>query len=488
MLLSRLAGLTRDAVIASRFGARGSTDALFAAFTIPDLVSSLLLAGLVGVAFIPVFVRVRADDENRAAALASGIFNLLAIGTAVIALAGVLAAGPAIALIAPGLPPASSELAAALLRIMLPALVLFGLGSLLTGVLNADERFLLPTLAGLVLNLAIILAALTLAQLLGLFAIAWGFLAGSILQFCLQAWGAHAGGHRWQPTLALGAPELRMVVLAAIPLVLVTACQYGRLVVERVIGSTLPPGTISELGFANRVLLMPATLAAGPIATALFPRLSVQSALSADADFHRSVVLGIRLIVLVALPGALLLAMLSTPLVAVLYQRGAFTAAASAGTGDLLAIFALGLPAIAVNEFLTRGCFASGRARFALLITASALAVNVAADVVLARLLGAPGLAAGAVIAAWASTLALATAFAPWKDAAMAASALKLALAAVPSAAVAWLVHAAFAGPELLRVALALIAAGAVYAAALLALHAEELQLARRSLASRWVR
>jgi len=401
LLASRASGMVRDAVIAYQFGASATTDSFLSAFTLPDLISSLLLTGLVGVAVIPVLIRSQTSEGATVWRTANAVLNLLIVASAVLALVGAVAAGPLVNALTPGLSGTHAAMAAEMARIMFPALVFFAAASLLTGILNIGSRFVIPTLAGLFVNVAMIGAAVVFGRELGVSALAWGFLVGSVLQLTVLIPGASRLGYRYQLTFGLSDPNVRAVFRAMAPLLLVVAMQYGRLIVERWIGSILVPGTIALLNFSNRLYLFPPALIVAPISTVLYPMVARGHVAGDEERIRQTISTGIRLIVLSAVPAMLLLRYFAHPMVAVIYQRGAFDASSSAATGYLLGLFALGLVPVCINEFLTRTYFARQRARFALLITGSSLAVTVAADVVLTRLIGYPGLAWGATAGAW---------------------------------------------------------------------------------------
>ncbi len=400
LLASRASGMVRDAVIAYQFGASATTDSFLSAFTLPDLISSLLLTGLVGVAVIPVLIR----SEVTGASVwrtANAVLNLLIVASAGLALVGAAAAGPLVDLLTPGLSDTHAALAAEMARIMFPALVFFAAASLLTGILNIGSRFVIPTLAGLFVNVSMIGAAVVFGRQLGVSALAWGFLAGSVLQLTVLIPGATRLGYRYQLTFGRSDPNVRAVFRAMAPLLLVVAMQYGRLIVERWIGSILVSGTIALLNFSNRLYLFPPALIVAPISTVLYP-IVARGHVDGDEDrIRQTISTGIRLIILSAVPAMLLLRYFAHPMVAVIYERGAFDAKSAAATGYLLGLFALGLVPVCINEFLTRTYFARHRARFALLSTGSSLAVTVVADIVLTRFIGYPGLAWGATAGAW---------------------------------------------------------------------------------------
>lgn len=470
--------MVRDAVIAYQFGASATTDSFLSAFTLPDLISSLLLTGLVGVAVIPVLIRSEATDGAAVWRTANAVLNLLVVGSAVLALAGAAAALPLINLLTPGLSDSHAAAAAGMAQIMFPALVFFAAASLLTGILNIGSRFVVPTLAGLFVNLAMITAAVVFGRQLGVSALAWGFLAGSVLQLSVLIPGASRLGYRYQLTFGLSDPNVRAVFTAMAPLLLVVVMQYGRLIVERWIGSILVPGTIAILNFSNRLYLFPPALIVAPISTVLYPMVARGHVARDEDSIRQTISTGIRLIVLSAVPAMLLLRYFAHPVVAVIYERGAFDAKSSAATGYLLGLFALGLVPVCINEFLTRTYFARQRARFALLTTASSLTVTVIADVVLTRLIGYPGLAWGATAGAWWLLGIVVLDGRIWRQREIVLTAVRAVVAGVVMTAIAVGVFDLLPIPHtVLRLGLALLVGGGAYLLGLRLMSAEDSRL-----------
>ncbi len=478
LLASRASGMVRDAVIAFQFGASATTDSFVSAFTLPDIISSLLLTGLVGVAVIPVLIRSEASGGPAVWRTTNAVLNLLIVGTAALVLVGSLAANQLIATLTPGLSPPNAELAAAMARIMFPALLFFVAAGLFAGILNIGSRFAIPALTGLFVNITMIAAVVLLHGRIGISALAWGFLAGSVLQLAVLVPGARRLGYRYQLTFGLRDPAVRAVFAAMGPYLLVIATGYGRLVVERWLGSILVPGTIALLNFSNRVYAFPPAMIVAPISTVFYPMV-VRGHIAKDADeTRRTIAVGVRLILLGAVPATLLLRYFAHPIVAAIYERGAFDARSAAATGYLLGLFAFGLLPVCLNDFLTRALFARQRIRFAAAITTSSLAVNVVADVALTRVIGYPGLAWGATAAAWWLLTIIVVDSRLWLQREIVLTALRAAIAgAVMTAIAVGLFDLTSQVHTTLRLGGALVVGAAVYVVALRLLSSKDARL-----------
>ena len=201
--LSRALGLLRDVIIAGKFGTGIEMDAYRVAFRVPDIIFQLIAGGALASAFIPTFTGYLARGRRAGAwRLASTIINLLLV---ILTLAAVLAAitAPWLVehLIAPGFDAETSALTVDLMRVMLISSVIFGVSGVVMGALNAQQHFVLPAIAPMMYNLAIIGAALFLTASLGVMALAVGVVVGAVLHLLVQVPGLKHFGARYSVRL-----------------------------------------------------------------------------------------------------------------------------------------------------------------------------------------------------------------------------------------------------------------------------------------------
>jgi len=249
----------REMVIGAQFGASAELDAYLAAFRLPDLIFILVAGGALASAFIPTFSERLVDDDTRGAwDLASKVANLLVLSlTGLAILAGIFAPALVEHVIAPGFSPEQQALTVTLMRWMLVSTVIFGLSGLVMGILNAYQHFLLPALAPVFYNLAIILAALFLAPTMGIMALAVGVVAGSILHLLVQVPGLVHVHARWTASLSLADPGVREVLRLMGPRVLGLAVVQINFMVNIFLASSLVAGSISALNYAWLIMLLP---------------------------------------------------------------------------------------------------------------------------------------------------------------------------------------------------------------------------------------
>ncbi len=359
-VLSRALGLAREMVIGAVFGTSAEYDAYLAAARIPDLLFSLMAGGALASAFIPTFAGYFArDDAAGGWRLASAVVNLVLVA---LSAAAALAWGGAPALVAtvlaPGFPPAQQALTVSLMRMMLMAPVLFGVSGVIMGILNARQHFVLPALAPSLLNLSLIAAAGLLASRLGARALALGYVLGAVLHLTVQLPGLPRVGAQYAPVLTLRDPGVREVLRLMAPRVLGLAAVHLNFLVNTNIASRLGEGAVSALNYAWLLMLLPQGVFAQAVATAVFPTFADQAARGEREAMRRTLTTTLRMVFFVTLPAAAGLLVLRRPLVALLFERGAFRASSTEAVAWALAFYALGLVGHAGVEIIVRAFYA----------------------------------------------------------------------------------------------------------------------------------
>ncbi|NOZ50686.1 MAG: murein biosynthesis integral membrane protein MurJ [Chloroflexi bacterium] len=392
---SRAFGLLREIVIGARFGASADLDAYLAAFRLPDLLFTLVAGGALASAFIPTFSeRLAHRDEAGAWELAAKVANLLVLALTVLAVLAALSARPIVEhLIAPGFSPAQQTLTISLMRWMLISTVIFGLSGLVMGVLNSYQHFLLPALAPVVYNVAILLAAWFLAPRWGVQALVVGVLVGAVLHLLVQVPGLWHFKARWRPSISLADAGVREVLRLMAPRMLGLAVVQLNFMVNIFLASHLAPGSISALNYAWLIMLLPQGIFAQAIATAAFPTFAHQAAKGERGAMQSTLGSILALLLFLTVPAAILLFLLRVPLISLLLQRGAFDAHATQMTAAALRFYALGLIGHAVVEVVARGYYALKDTLTPVLVGVAAITMNIVLSLWWVQPLGHGGLA-----------------------------------------------------------------------------------------------
>ena len=394
MMISRVLGYGREAFLAASFGARWETDAFLAAFTIPDLMYDLLVGGILSSAFIPVFSSYLATDrEEEAWEVASTMINLIVLVMTVCIILGMVFTVPLTKIVAYKFSGETLNLAVSLTRIMFPAFVILALNGLMMGILNSYKHFAAPAIGSVAYNFFIILFGLFFAKRFGIAAFAAGVVAGHLANFLIQLPVLYKKGLRYRFTLNLRHPGVKRMFILMLPAMIGLAANRINLIVNQTIASGMGEGSITALRLANRLMWLPLGVFAGSIAIAVFPTMTSQAARKEMVDFKQTLSMGLRSIFLITVPASVGLAVLSVPIVRLLFERGEFSHGATMVTAYALVFYCVGIFAQAAVWVITRAFYALHDTLKPLLIALTTIGVNVALNLLLGPLLEEKGLA-----------------------------------------------------------------------------------------------
>ncbi|HZK17766.1 MAG TPA: murein biosynthesis integral membrane protein MurJ [Clostridia bacterium] len=375
-VLSKILGFAREAVIASEFGATSATDAYLVVFNLAYMAYGLLSGALVAVV-VPVLtgklVRGEQHEVNRVFSTVGGIVFVI---IALVAGLSVWKSHLIIGLFAPGFNEPVARLATQLAVIVLPSVVFMGLGSLFMGLLNTYNIFAPSAFAGPVLNLTIIIAALTLGRVYGIHGLAFGVLMGSIALALVQVPFLKKTGFSYRPVLNMGNDSVKTIFKLMVPILLSSGIGQVNILIYYFFGSSLVEGSISALNYATKLVLLPQGIFVLAITTAVFPTLSRFVAEKAQDRFIETIIKGTKMISLMAIPAAVGLLILREPVIKLLFMRGAFDERALAMTSGILFFLAFGLIGQCLGPLFTRGFFAHQDTITPVKITIVAVALN----------------------------------------------------------------------------------------------------------------
>jgi putative peptidoglycan lipid II flippase len=411
-LASRVLGYVRDMVVAQAFGAGSVTDAFLVAFRIPNLLRRLLGEGALSTAVIPVFT----ETLTRGGPEAFGRLARAASGAAIVVLClvsalGVLLSYHVVALMAPGwrADAALFDLAVSLTRVMFPYLLLVGLAALAMGALNAHHRFFTAALGPAVVNVAMIVAVLGLAHRIEppVMALAVGVLVGGLGQLLIQLPELRRLGVPLLPSAEWRHPAVARIAHRLWPAVFALAAVQITVVVNTLLASLLPAGTVSYLYYGDRVMEFPLGIFGIALATAALPSMSAQAARGDLAGLRATLEFALRMAAFVAVPAAVGLVLLGEPIVRVLFQRGEFSAADAVLTAQALTGYAVGLPAFSGTRIAAQTFYALGDTRTPVLVGFVSVAVNVVLALLLMWPLRHTGLALASSLSSYVNLLGL---------------------------------------------------------------------------------
>lgn len=411
--LSRILGLARDVVIAATFAVGLHTDAFFVAFKIPNTLRRLTAEGAFTQSFVPVYnEQRRKEGEDSAAGLRDTMASCLALALVAMTVVGVVAAPLLVALIAPGFSgvEGKQELASDLLAITFPYILLISLTAFGGAILNSFGKFAAFAFVPALLNVSLIAAALLFANRFErpIEALAWGVVAGGVLQLAWQGTALWRFGQLPRFARPRLTPKVKKVAsLTAQGAIGVSVAQLG-IFISLVFASFLEQGSVTWLYFADRMMELPAGIIGAALATVTLPALSWHASHDDRESFSRTMDWSLRMALLIGVPAAAGLAMLSLPLAATIFQHGSYTPHDSEQTAIAIMAYSVGVPALVASRSLAAGFFSRQEPMVAVKVSIACLALTVALNFALVPLLRHAGLALALSIGATANALTLA--------------------------------------------------------------------------------
>ncbi|MFH1475064.1 MAG: murein biosynthesis integral membrane protein MurJ, partial [Chloroflexota bacterium] len=393
-LLARGLGYVRVLVNGAVFGAGPELDAFYAAFRLPDLVLNLVATGALAAAVVPTLAGlVDGRAAERASRTASALLTFGGIAFAAFGLVLALGAPLLVPLLAPGFEGATRELAISLTREMAPAPLLLGLGSLVSGVLNAHRRFGAAMVGPIAYNVVTVACAILLSDSLGIRALTVGVVVGSAAHLLVQVPALVGTGLRIRPSISLADPGLGRAVALLGPRALGLSTGQVQLIVVVALASTLPAGSVTAFTVAFTLFQVPAGLLGVPVGTVALPEMSDEHARGGAGPLGQLATSGLRLVLFLALPAAAVGVALAPEAVAVLFGYGRFDAADVALAAAAVRILFVSLAAESITALAGRALYATDRTRAVLAAALVDFAATAGLAVLLVGPLGLDGLA-----------------------------------------------------------------------------------------------
>lgn len=410
VFISRILGLVREMVLARWFGAGLQTDAFNIAYRVPNLLRDLFAEGALSSALVPAFIRTMTrEGKAQAWLLANRVLGALAVIVGAVVLLVFFGARGFVYLLAFGYAatPDKFDLTVQMTRIMAPFLLCVSFASVGMGLLNACGRFFVPAMASSAFNLCCILAGIFLSPFMPRFGLdpvvsmAVGALAGGASQFVVMIPSAHALGFRFRLLVDFSDPGVRHICKRMVPAIAGLSATQVHVVVDSQIASMYGDGPVSWLNYGFRLIQFPLgvfgiAIAAGTLATA-----SRYAALRAGDEVRRSVDEALRLAACLTFPAMVGLILFRREIVGLLYEGGRFLPEHTLVTGQVVALYALGLFSFSAVKIAVPVFYALDDARTPVRIGGIGVAAKIALNFACMIPLGFLGLPLATSLASW---------------------------------------------------------------------------------------
>jgi len=407
VLLSRILGLIRDQVMAFFFGASYLNDAFNVAYNIPNLLRRLFGEGALSAAFVPIYNEQGIKHGQKAQlSFALNMLSLLTFALSVLTMLGIAFAPLIVKALYPGLAPETSLIAIKLSRIVFPYLFFIGLSSTMIAILNSHDLFFMTGLSSALLNIGMI-ASMVLPYLTWgyrgenlIIWSAWGVFVGGVLQTVVNLPYLRRLGYRFRFNLGIKSAEIKAMWSRFLPSMIGIGIREINLVADTLMASFLPIGSITALGFGNRLMQLPLGVFAISAGTAILPIYSRNIAEKKYADISQNLHFTSVSLSCVILPVTLIISVLGRDFVHILFEHGSFDSKAALMTTQALVLYSLGLIFYSLNQTITPLFYANKDTKTPVKIAAYMVSVNIILNLVLMQFLQHRGLALSTSITA----------------------------------------------------------------------------------------
>ncbi len=408
---SRVAGLVREIVAASYFGISGPMSAFTIAFQVPNLVRSLFADAAIQAAFVPVFTEeLEKGNKREAFRLASTLIYLVTLVLGAMTALFILLAPVIMPLFAPGFSGEILDLTITLSQILFPILILLGASGMVVGVLNSYDRFAAFAISPFFWNVVIITVLVLLEPAFHgndrIYAYAIGVLVGTVVQLAIPAWDLRNTPFRPLLKIDWRMPEVRKVLLLMLPVTLSLGLINFDLLLNSIVGTLVSDEAPAAIDKAFRIYMLPQGIFSVAVATVTFPTLARFAARQEWTNLRATMANGMRQILLLLIPAAAAILVLSVPMTRLVYQRGEFDAHQTHLVAQALFWFAFSLPFNGLYLMLTRTFFSLQRPWIPTAVAGSNLVVDVIFSFALYSPFGIGGVVAATVIATVSSVVA----------------------------------------------------------------------------------
>ena len=393
ILISKILGLVRESVIASLLGTTYMADAYQMAIKAPNMLFTII-SGALATVIVPVFTEyVSRGEKGEAWKLFNTVMVLVIFFFLFASVIGIAGAPLLVKVVAPGFSGATRELTVELSRIILPWMIFAGLASLYTQLLNANNIFGLPAFSSSVNNIFIIVFALTIGRIYGVHGLTLGTMLAMTAMALVQFPLLYKEGFKINLHLDLHHPGLKKIWLLALPSVFSLSVTQANVFVTYVLASWLPVGSVSSLGYADKLIQFSVGLLAISLATAVFPTISLLAAEKEMENFAGTLLGALKVVFIGIIPASIVLITLSHPIVNLVYGWGAFDQKAVEMTAPALIFYAAGSVGLAAGYLLTRGFYSLQDTRTPLKISIVMVLINLGFSLLLIGPLRHAGLA-----------------------------------------------------------------------------------------------
>ena len=392
-MLSKVLGFGREIILGYFYGTSAYSDVYVVSMNIP-LVLFASIGVALGTTFIPLYQEILNDNgEERALKFSNNILSILVILSVLMGILGYIFAEPLVKLFAMHYTGAKLVLAVKFVRIMIMGIVFVGLSNLMTSYLQIQGNFTIPGMIGFPNNVIIITSIIMAALMDNIYILAIGALLGMISQFLFQVPFAKKHGYKFKLTLDFKDEYLKKMLWLVIPVFIGVAVNQVNTMVDRSLASGLEDGVITALNNANRLNYFVMGLFIATLSSVIYPTLSKLSSENNKEKFAESVANSVNCVNLLVMPATIGAIILATPVVRILFERGAFDARSTSLTAVALVYYSVGMVGFGLRDILGKVFYSLKDTKTPMINGMVAVVLNIILNICLVKVMGHAGLA-----------------------------------------------------------------------------------------------
>lgn len=382
-LLSRILGLLRDRLLASRFGAGAELDVYFAAFRIPDFVYTVLIIGGVTAAFLPMLSKYfnqnkkEGEWDKEVSDFVNNLLNSILVIVSFVCFILAVFTPWIVKLTVPGFSESQKEITVIITRIMFLSPVFFGMSAVFSGILQYFDKFLIYSLCPILYNLGIIAGILFFVPYFGVYGLAYGVILGAFLYFIIQIPPSIHSGFKYRWVFDFKHPGILSVFKLTVPRIIGTATEQMNWIILTAIASLLASGSIAIFTFSHNLFYFPVGLIGISFAVSSFPVFSKYLANGQKKEFLANFALTFRQVLFLIIPVSILLFLLRAQVVRLVLGAGQFDWRDTRLTAASLGVFCFGIAAISLVSLITKAFYAFHDTKTPLVVSVVSVASSV---------------------------------------------------------------------------------------------------------------
>ncbi|KGJ50153.1 integral membrane protein MviN [Clostridium sp. NCR] len=392
-MLSKVLGFGREIILGYFYGTGMYSDVYIVSMNIPLVIFASIGTALI-TTFIPLYQEVLSDKgEERALKFSNNIMSIVVILSILLGVFGYIFAEPLVKLFAMHYTGEKLILAVKFVRIMIGGVVFIGLSNLMTSYLQIQGNFTIPGMIGFPNNIIIITSIILSAVTGNIYILAIGTLIGMLSQFLFQVPFAIKKGYKFKPTIDFKDEYLKKMLWLVMPVLIGVAVNQINAMVDRSLASGLEDGVITALNNANRLNGFVMGMFIATLGAVIYPTLSKLSTENNKEKFAESVANSVNCVNLLVVPASVGAMILATPVVRILFERGAFNDRSTTLTATALVFYSVGMVGFGLRDILGKVFYSLKDTKTPMINGIIAVVLNIVLNIALVKVMGHGGLA-----------------------------------------------------------------------------------------------